>query len=677
MALAPGGGAAFTNPGNDTIKFTANSLRPAVPPAVSGGFRGTGGYAGACLGMDPRFGGGSARSSFAGSPARGLVAQAQNRIVAADRDGRVVRQLPDGTADRSFGSGGVARSPYMYTWGVELGGQPDGGLVLAGNVANEGELVQAGVVRFTADGVLDRSFGTGAVAGAAALSAGSTVKAMDVAPDGKVLISGRGIGPGTFFARFTRDGRLDPAFGSGGICHPPDQWWPASAGIEVVGGDRFYDLSSGDPNNEPAGDDIAVTRFDANCRPDPTYGQGGTTHLDGSPHATYDGRDLAVQPDGKLVVSGHSSDSTDPGINGALVARFNPEGSLDRSLAGDGVVTIPALDRGFMDSRTTVAQSIALQADGKIVIAGKEEHPDSEFQDGVLVARLLPDGRLDPSLGAGGRLRTPLEYGMSLGRAITVRPDGDIVVSAESYYQLTLIAYSGTRPPGAPVTVSGSTTPAGGPVQPAGGPVQPAAAGPSPARQTQTAQAKHSCPKAGWYRGRVRQDGIDPQAAEGRAHGHGVPGAAVPASFRPPRRRAGREPAPPRRWEAPRAAGREGPPRPACLLRTTRRVTLRRLATQRRRLPARVLVPRAEARRRQPPPGGRRTLVGALRASAGAVRAAGAPRVLAAVGLARAVRLRPGLLLLLAPGVGAVLRVGRWGRCGPHARSRCCRSPSP
>ena len=98
------------------------------------------------------------------------------------------------------------------------------------------------------------------------------------------------------------------------------------------------------------------------------------------------GNDVAVQADGKIVVVG-GSDAGAGGTTRFALTRFMPDGSLDPSFGGDGMVTT--------DFGNVAADAVALQFDGKIVAVG-----------GQAVARYLPDGSLDASFGAGGKVTT-------------------------------------------------------------------------------------------------------------------------------------------------------------------------------------------------------------------------------------------------------------------------------
>jgi uncharacterized delta-60 repeat protein len=125
---------------------------------------------------------------------------------------------------------------------------------------------------------------------------------------------------------------------------------------------------------------------------DPTFGTPGkvTTNID-----SYDyGRSVALQSDGKIVVAG------DTFYRGFARARYNPNGSLDRSFGGTGRVTTSQGDGGY---------AVAVQSDGKIVVAG------ASYNDDFAVARYNTDGSLDTSLGGRARSRRPSE--LSLIRA--------------------------------------------------------------------------------------------------------------------------------------------------------------------------------------------------------------------------------------------------------------------
>lgn len=101
---------------------------------------------------------------------------------------------------------------------------------------------------------------------------------------------------------------------------------------------------------------------------------------------------LAIQPDGKLLLAGNAlflSEGDD-----FVLLRYNPDGSLDPSFDGDGVLIT---DLGGYD----YAKALAIQPDGKIVVAGYSIPLGDPLSSSVLV-RYNPDGSLDAGFGKQG-----------------------------------------------------------------------------------------------------------------------------------------------------------------------------------------------------------------------------------------------------------------------------------
>lgn len=127
---------------------------------------------------------------------------------------------------------------------------------------------------------------------------------------------------------------------------------------------------------------------------------------------------IAVQRDGKIVLAGTSATNTgcctevDFGI-----ARYNPDGSLDTTFAGDGTTT---LDFGGQDG----AHAVAIQPDGKVVAAGGT----SAWPDGIAIARFATDGTLDTGFGGTGAVKT-VAGPCASAFGIALQSDGRILVT--------------------------------------------------------------------------------------------------------------------------------------------------------------------------------------------------------------------------------------------------------
>src|SRR5664279_1818098 len=99
---------------------------------------------------------------------------------------------------------------------------------------------------------------------------------------------------------------------------------------------------------------------------------------------------IARQPDGKLVAVG--SFRGPMGFDFA-VARYNPDGSPDTTFGTGGVAT---WDLGLTD----IANAVAIQSDGKIVVAGSVAFLATP--PGIALLRFNANGTLDPTFGVGG-----------------------------------------------------------------------------------------------------------------------------------------------------------------------------------------------------------------------------------------------------------------------------------
>jgi uncharacterized delta-60 repeat protein len=137
---------------------------------------------------------------------------------------------------------------------------------------------------------------------------------------------------------------------------------------------------------------------------DPTFGVGGKVSTDFG--ADDSANDVAIQSDGKIVVVGRTF------FNFAL-ARYNRDGSLDPDFGSGGKVITEA-------NSIVSAQAVAIQSDGKIVVAGQ----DSED---FATIRYNSDGTLDTSFGVGGKVVTNF-FNHDAALAIALQPDGKIIV---------------------------------------------------------------------------------------------------------------------------------------------------------------------------------------------------------------------------------------------------------
>lgn len=182
---------------------------------------------------------------------------------------------------------------------------------------------------------------------------------------------------------------------------------------------------------------FALARYRADGTLDPKFGAGGKVTTDFGTGST--AAAVALQQDGKIVVAGDTFNRPDADF---ALARYNANGTLDSSFGAGGKTTIPGPTADFVDA-------IALQPDGKIVVAGSSGSPQQR-DDGFALARLNADGTLDTSFGSGGTLTTRFsESSDDFAWAVAVQPDGkvvavgtDFVYSRESPADFALARYS-------------------------------------------------------------------------------------------------------------------------------------------------------------------------------------------------------------------------------------------
>jgi uncharacterized delta-60 repeat protein len=149
---------------------------------------------------------------------------------------------------------------------------------------------------------------------------------------------------------------------------------------------------------------------------DPTFSGDGeqTTDFFGGIDRAYA---VAVQADGKIVAAGYAV--TASGEDDFALARYNANGNLDDNFDGDGKVTT---DVGGLDD---VARAIAIQPDGKIVVAGYADNTVTRLN--FALARYNPDGSLDTSFSGDGKVAFDFNLGFDQATAVVIQSDGKIV----------------------------------------------------------------------------------------------------------------------------------------------------------------------------------------------------------------------------------------------------------
>ncbi len=129
---------------------------------------------------------------------------------------------------------------------------------------------------------------------------------------------------------------------------------------------------------------------------------------------------LAVQPDGKILLAGFSSNSV---LKDIAVARYQQDGKLDTTFHTTGYTTFN------IGNGNAMARAVAVQDDGKIVIAGTSDNGANEASSEIFLVRLTDDGFQDESFGTEGRLVLPLQDKTGFAYDLQLTADGHILVA--------------------------------------------------------------------------------------------------------------------------------------------------------------------------------------------------------------------------------------------------------
>lgn len=239
---------------------------------------------------------------------------------------------------------------------------------------------------------------------------------------GRIVVAGSGgiadtARPGTTafaLARYLPDGTLDPSFGEGGRVQTDFGSINQTAGSVAIDAQGRIVAVGSSFAFDGIGASFALARYLPSGTLDPSFGEGGKviTRLGLS-----GGREAVIDGQGRIVVVGMSQGR---GGNVTTVLRYLPDGTLDPAFSGDGT-------RRIRNGQRLTYGSVALDADGRIVLAGGTHRPHGAGSR-LTVLRLLDSGLNDRSFGHNSRAH-PMPRADASGAAVVVDPTGDVIVS--------------------------------------------------------------------------------------------------------------------------------------------------------------------------------------------------------------------------------------------------------
>ncbi len=357
--------------------------------------------------------------------ADGSSISAGNVFVNGNRGWAIAKWTSDGSLDTSFGTGGV----YINEFGVSnndyaksIVEQADGKLVIGGYVQNTDR--DFAVMRLNADGSVDNDFG---LSGVVFADIGTSDSGNDIAiqSDGNILITGRSNADSNL--RVVRlsgvDGDFDNGFGVNGIATIDLGGSEYATSIAVDGSGRIILVGFRDA-------DAFVARLTSTGSLDTSFGNPNgyaTTSLGGT--SINDVGQVIVQSDGSYVLVGSSFDYSLPfGQNEAIgIARFTSTGIPDTGFGDNGIVRQLVNGSNIYNNARDVIQ----QSDGKLIVVGVAT-PNSFGE--VVVLRYNTNGTLDTGFGENGIVFAPSGFGSQEAYGVDIASDGTILVAGYSTY---------------------------------------------------------------------------------------------------------------------------------------------------------------------------------------------------------------------------------------------------
>ncbi|BAY82706.1 hyalin repeat protein [Calothrix parasitica NIES-267] len=222
-------------------------------------------------------------------------------------------------------------------------------------------------------------------------------------------------------------GDLDPSFGNGGkVITDSGSSYERFQNVTVQEDGKIIVLGTG-------GEKFTLTRFEIDGTLDSSFGSNGTVITSVSYDSRYDKSEVVVLPNGKILFTGTSS-------NDFLLTQYNSNGTVDNSFGDAGVVITD------ISGSTDEANGIAVQEDGKIIVAGYTRNSSTSNYYEFALTRHNVDGSLDSSFGNAGKVVTAIGTTFDKAYDVAIQSDGKIVVAGQVHdsngYDSGLVRYN-------------------------------------------------------------------------------------------------------------------------------------------------------------------------------------------------------------------------------------------
>jgi len=386
--------------------------------------------------LDPTFGSAGTTSTAFGNygAAARVVIQPDGRIVTAGQDAlgdfALARYTTSGALDTNFnGTGKVTTTPSGSCSGQAraLALQADGKIVVAGtSCPNFTSTRNFTIYRYNTDGSLDTTFGSSGKATVNFYAGASEAYAVAV-QGGSIWVAGYA-GSGFALARLTSSGTLDYSFGSGsGTVTSTVGTSSAFANGLVIQADGKPVLAG---YASSVGTVFALTRYTTNGALDTTFGAGGKvlTNVGG----TFTGNSaiatsLAIQGDGKIVAAGYAN-STSTGYYRLAAVRYTSTGALDSTFGSGTGKVLTAIGSG-----DAIGSDVAVDANGGIIVGG---YSNAGSYRQLTLNRYDQSGNQDYSFGP---VATTVGGANASAQGLAIQGDGKIIVAGYGNSPVTFV----------------------------------------------------------------------------------------------------------------------------------------------------------------------------------------------------------------------------------------------
>ena len=256
-------------------------------------------------------------------------------------------------------------------------------------------------MRYNSDGSLDKKFAkTGKAITDITENSDDFINSVAIQSDGKIVAAGRTIAQGSSadfaIVRYNSDGSLDKKFGGTGIVVTDmgDGGYDSISSIVIQTDGKI--VAAGIKGSGKGSSEFALARYNNDGSLDESFGNAGKVFTSFGDNVSNSLSSIALQPDGKIVAGGSTSDGKSKGGGEFALARYNSDGSLDKDFGSAGQVVTDVGSGAYIST-------IGIQSSGKIVVAGS-------FYDGnasaLVLARYNSKGALDDNFATDG-IATP------------------------------------------------------------------------------------------------------------------------------------------------------------------------------------------------------------------------------------------------------------------------------